>query len=1540
MPLKKLFLTLVLPLLWFTVANAQPATPPSAYQPTININYVREWTPTAPISDASIVPTRVVEEVKTSTAYMDGLGRSLQSVIKQASPTKKDLVSATVYDELGRETYKYLPFVSSTTSGGTEITDNGSFKLNPFQQQAAFMNVQYGTQGEQYFYGQTDFDNSPLNRPIKAFDPGNSWVGSRASTTSAEKSVQGLYQFNTTADALIIWTIGSQQGLVPISSGLYPAGEVAKSVTINENGKKMVLFSDKEGKLLLKKMQIANSVTDGHTGWLCTYYVYDDFNQLRFVIPPKAIEAYLGGSSLSALSDELCFRYEYDYRHRMIIKKVPGAAEFWMVYDSRERLVMTQDGNLRTNGKWLITVYDVLNRPIQTGLLTDASTTFAAHQSNAEISSSYPLTTTNFELLTQNYYDDYSWVAASSTTLSSTIDATNLTNSNYFITTYNTTPYFALPLTPNYAVKGMQTGSKVKVLGTTNQFLYSVGFYDEKGRQIQTQNINISGGKDINTTQYDFSGKSLRNLLQHTMVTPPFGGNGGATQTHTVLTKTEYDHLGRVMFVRKQITSIVGGQTIIIPEKTILQNSYDEQSQLKVKKIGNLPNSVIPLESLSYDYNISGWLLGINRGFINGNPANANNYFGFELAYDKPTGSIPGKTYAATQYNGNIAGIEWKSRGDAVNRQYDYTYDNINRLLKADFKQVNPIDNSFNNNLVNYNVVMGDGSLLPDGSIDYDKAYDANGNIKQMQKWGLRINTSNQIDNLHYTYFTNSNKLQNIIDYYDDAVTKLGDFKTSTSHTQYGPKSTIRSDAAYNASASGISDYGYDLNGNLITDRNKNLIGNIGINQNSVGGAINYNFLDLPTSISVNNKGNITYTYNADGIKLQKTTVESNGTVVYMGTSYPTQITTTTKYIDEFVYESKSYSNSAIPPAAIQTYTDLLQFIAHEEGRMRFKKAITNPANSIVIAPATFAFDYTIKDHLGNIRMVLTDEYQLDHYPTATLEANAVVQEQTYYDINTDYVVPSPVNAPTYINDNGTNNPNTFGTPAANSQKIYKLNAATNRSGLNMVLKVMAGDKIDILAKSYYQYAGGTITNTNFSVTDLLTSFLGTANGVNAAAQHGGTQPILSNNTNGTVTPVNNFLNNPGNTNASNNVKAGLCYILFDEQFNYVVGNFDAVNNNSSGGLKSHLLQNIPVAKNGYIYIYASNESNIDVFFDNIEVGHTRSQIIEETHYYPFGLIMSGISSKAAGKLENRYKFNGGTELNNDLDIGLYETEFRNYDPQIGRFLQIDALADNSDSFSPFTFANDNPILVNDPLGLESNIAFPRRHKKVITLPSVVVISHLKPKTKPQPNKTATSEPSKPKQSTLAKIVDEGINFVPFAGSGRDIYRGIRDGDGWQVAGGIVGLAFDFFTFGGSTILKGAAKTIIKEAAEVFTKEVVAEGIMGVVKKEAKEGVYNIVTKEGVRYIGHSKKILKRVISHFYKSGKLGIKNLTRDLENEVFHYMKGSSPLEREVYEQYLINNAGGVDALFNKINPMGGRMDQYEKLIESVIKKFNLPR
>ncbi|MFN8247680.1 MAG: RHS repeat-associated core domain-containing protein [Ferruginibacter sp.] len=104
------------------------------------------------------------------------------------------------------------------------------------------------------------------------------------------------------------------------------------------------------------------------------------------------------------------------------------------------------------------------------------------------------------------------------------------------------------------------------------------------------------------------------------------------------------------------------------------------------------------------------------------------------------------------------------------------------------------------------------------------------------------------------------------------------------------------------------------------------------------------------------------------------------------------------------------------------------------------------------------------------------------------------------------------------------------------------------------------------------------------------------------------------------------------------------------------------------------------------------------VLFDNIQVVHTRGAILEETNYYPFGLIQQGISSKAVGVLENKKRFNG-VEFENSFDLNIGETFFRNHDPQLGRWWQIDPKSEKYYCLATYNTMANNPLLIFDPLG-------------------------------------------------------------------------------------------------------------------------------------------------------------------------------------------------------------------------------------------------
>ncbi|WP_315815918.1 hypothetical protein [Paraflavitalea speifideaquila] len=121
-----------------------------------------------------------------------------------------------------------------------------------------------------------------------------------------------------------------------------------------------------------------------------------------------------------------------------------------------------------------------------------------------------------------------------------------------------------------------------------------------------------------------------------------------------------------------------------------MRNEYDALGQLKNKILSPAGGSGGgPLETLTYDYNIRGWLLGANRNYLlnQGTASYTDKYFGFELGYDNCTQSPGSCADGVYQYNGNISTSVWKSKGDQVRRKFNFQYDAANRLGKAGFYQ-------------------------------------------------------------------------------------------------------------------------------------------------------------------------------------------------------------------------------------------------------------------------------------------------------------------------------------------------------------------------------------------------------------------------------------------------------------------------------------------------------------------------------------------------------------------------------------------------------------------------------------------------------------------------------------------------------------------------------------------------------------------------------------------------------------------------------------------------------------------------------------
>jgi RHS repeat-associated protein len=1301
-------------------AQSVPVFPPTGYSGT-TVNFVRIWQANAPGQTASSLQTAPLQTAWQTTKYYDGWGRPMQAILKQGSPLGNDMVTAHLYNSAGLEQYAYLPFVSTSVQSG-DVTNNGLFKADGFVQEQAFYNAQLQGQSNElssqqpltigsvtlptynWSYQITNYEPSPLNRVLNTYAAGVNWAGTQGGSTPHNTTTEFLV--NPASDNVQMWSIAAVQGSIPTSSGAYTASQLYKTITQDEQQHQVITYNDSYGQTILKKVQNTAAADNGtgsvHSGWLCTYYVYDDNGNLRFIITPDVVSQIDGTWTISqTLADELCYRFEYDALNRRIIEKTPGtptssSGERWTVYDVRNRPVMVQDGNMRASSQWLCTLYDGLNRSIMTGTINSSNTlsqmqssvttatgsntsgtlsgaapptlpgnltmslpsesgtsqaaqsitlapgfstlaggTFTAEivpQTTAPVTSTVvvnnnPLpTSTTLSPLTATFYDNYDWMSTSGAPLSALLNASNTSNSNYFITSYNTSPTYAVPIAQSNQIQGLTTGTMALELGGSATNFYSLAIYDDHGRAIQTQSMNISGGLDSWTYQYSFSGLPLRNLLTQT--------DPNGSQSYLVSTASNYDAMARLVNQVKSVTSTVAGTTISTPAKTIIANQYTELSQLKQATFGN------QLETEQYTYNVRGWQLGMNAAFAE-TPGTGSNYFGYALGYDYgpiSAGSANIGSFTTPNFNGNLAGAVWKTKGDNQLRKYDYTYDAVSWLTGANFNQ--------------YDGSAFDKTAGIDFSVS-NMSYDANGNLGSMNQNGWILGGSQQIDQLQYNYLNSnkSNRLQYVAD--------------NSAYNSSNPSSTL-GDFHYTGSKSpATTDYGFDNNGNVTSDANRSI------------STIAYNYLNLPKTITfTNSKGTISYIYDAEGHKLQKTTVENNASVTYNGTVYTTSITTTTTYIDGFVYKSLAYSNSSL--SSLQ-YKDKLQFIGHEKGRVR--ALYYNTATPTT--PTGYAFDYFLQDQQSNVRMVLTDEQWQDVYPAATLEPNTISTEANYYQITNNASTVTPVTelswwpndapADNYPDSNASVSNPGDPTPGATSTQVYRLNGETGSTyGLGITLKVMAGDAVSILGKSIWHSTGATPQP--YPLANVLESFLTSFAGTTPVTTMTGdavTGPTLYG-TSTTTGPLSTLLSNaPSQSDPTVAPKAGINWILFNDQFVPVSMGTDLVNN-TTDVLKSHSDLNIPMTSNGYLYVYASNESNIDVFFDNLQVVQTRSPILEETHYYPEGLVMAGISDRSWNKLPNYYSYQSNEMQNQEFSngTGLEEHDFnaRFYDQQLGRW--------------------------------------------------------------------------------------------------------------------------------------------------------------------------------------------------------------------------------------------------------------------------------
>ncbi|MCA6483492.1 MAG: hypothetical protein IM540_10570 [Chitinophagaceae bacterium] len=224
-------------------------------------------------------------------------------------------------------------------------------------------------------------------------------------------------------------------------------------------------------------------------------------------------------------------------------------------------------------------------------------------------------------------------------------------------------------------------------------------------------------------------------------------------------------------------------------------------------------------------------------------------------------------------------------------------------------------------------------------------------------------------------------------------------------------------------------------------------------------------------------------------------------------------------------------------------------------------------------------FDHFINDHLGNTRMVLTDEQQTDAYPVASMETANAASEKLYYTNIDETRSDKPAGYP----DDTYTNPN---------DKVARLNSNSKKIGPAILLKVMSGDQMNIRANAYYRLNAASAGSPSNPASELLTALAGSLQG--ATMNKYGMFQIQNS---GVLGPgIADLLQRQTDQHAgSTRPKAYLNWVLLDEQFKIVNSSSGFEQVGGDDQLTAIVKTGLPISQNGYLYVYTSNESPVDL---------------------------------------------------------------------------------------------------------------------------------------------------------------------------------------------------------------------------------------------------------------------------------------------------------------------------------------------------------
>ncbi|WP_299223875.1 DUF6443 domain-containing protein [uncultured Psychroserpens sp.] len=1258
---------------------------------TTTENYVKTTTYQVETTDGNditgtAIPLNPDQKIESIT-YFDGLGRPIQAIAKQAGANKQDIVTPIVYDGYGRQTKQYLPYANPNQSFGSASLDYINSNLLTLQESyyaSKYIDDQIAV-GSINAYSETVIEESPLNRTLEQAAPGKDWALTNEHTIKfgyLSNTFDAANPTNPANDNVKLFKVtyapGNTEVATLIYDGHYIANELYKTVTKDENWDDTQThikdhtteeFKDRQGRVVLKRTFDGNVAHD-------TYYVYDDFGNLSFVLSPEGSANILSGSNIvQSVLDDLCYQYRYDHRNRLVEKKIPQKDWEYIVYDTLDRPVLTQDANLRETKHWLFTKYDVFGRVAYTGLY-ESNNTRAQAQSDVtnqtgnttgnlyEVRKFTTINTTPItelyysnavfpqtikEVHTISYYDDYDW------------DTGNSYEASYDMNIQ--------------ATDGLdEIGNKIEKdvpFGWSNSGFTTATTIEEDGyiqwTVSQTDKALFIGLSDINS----------------------------ASNNH-------YNTIDHCIYLREDGRFFVYEEGLGIYSNGVFYNQFDV---FKVERVGSqiryLRNDVVFHTTTASS---TGTLIG-DASFVHINAAVEDVFIGYSALGQPFTSDTKGLSTgskvrilgsndwitSSTYYDAKARPVysitrnnEFKTT-DAVSSYFDFTGKVIKTHTTHKVLGSNPIVTvdefryDHTGRLLRQEQSINDGAKQLIAKHNYDEL----GQLEQKQVGGSLANSA--------TYTNQQN------------VTVVGTNITKTPNSN-----------AWDAGLSTVE----TIEGNgyvSVTTTQSNKIFAVGLSYTDSD--VNINSIDY--AIHIVNNGNVRVRENGvnRGDKTNHAagdvfTVERRGTTIYyLKNGEPFYVSTVATTLGHMVGDLSLYQNQvSVNDFFMVDLEAELQEVDYTYNIRGWLKGINNIDDlNITGTPHDlfgFKINYNTTDYSGSTKLY-NGNISETRWNTVSLDPDTgdsqIVRGYDYTYDALNRIVAADFHKPlgNFIQNDFYNLSNVS----------YDKNG--NITNLERNTKSSSSNNFEVMDDLAYTYQANQLTHV-VDTGDVANGFVdGNTVGQDYLYDVNGN---LIEDKNKSIDITYNHLNLPTLVDFTGNNDITYTYDATGTKLKKTVNDNGTlvVTKYANGYIyQDDVLQFFPHAE-GYIqpqgkdfehvYQYKDHLGNIRVsYMDSNKDGVVNNtEILEENNYYPFGLKHKGYNNVITStNPAQKIKYNG-KELQDELGLDWYDYGARNYDPALGRWMNIDPLAEEMRRHSPYNYAFNNPVYFIDPDGMKA----------------------------------------------------------------------------------------------------------------------------------------------------------------------------------------------------------------------------------------------